>query len=83
MGNLNLIDGPALDWLRSRREPGPRVWLSDGRVTGAREATTSGLVADATRRLKAARAIRVSTPEAAAHVFRGGRGVGTQTVAEW
>lgn len=30
--NGNVIDGPALDWLNE--QPGPRVWISDGYVTG-------------------------------------------------
>ena len=28
----NIIDGPALDWLG--KQPGPRVWVSDGQATG-------------------------------------------------
>lgn len=28
----NLVDGPALEWLS--RMPGPRIWISDGMVTG-------------------------------------------------
>jgi hypothetical protein len=31
-GPSNVIDGPALEWLT--RQAGPRVWLSDGGVTG-------------------------------------------------
>jgi hypothetical protein len=31
-GNCNVIDGPALDWLA--KQPGPRLWLCDGQVTG-------------------------------------------------
>ncbi len=35
LGMLNLIDGPALDWLIEQR--GPRIWVSDGNVTGEHE----------------------------------------------
>ena len=31
-GNGNIVDLPALQWLA--RQPGPRVWVSDGHVTG-------------------------------------------------
>lgn len=32
IGGCNLIDGPALKWLA--RQPGPRIWVSDGLVNG-------------------------------------------------
>lgn len=32
LGNLNVVDGPALRWLAE--QPAPRVWVSDGNVTG-------------------------------------------------
>ena len=36
-GSGNGVDGPALDWLT--RQPAPRVWICDGVVTGAGDAT--------------------------------------------
>src|SRR5262249_4899543 len=34
-GACNVIDGPALEWLAG--QPGPRLWLSDGQVTGVQD----------------------------------------------
>lgn len=34
-GRGNVVDGPALDWLG--RQPGPRLWVCDGVVTGCRD----------------------------------------------
>jgi hypothetical protein len=31
-GGANVIDGPALDWLAAQKSP--RIWISDGQVTG-------------------------------------------------
>ncbi len=39
-GQFNVIDGPALDWLAT--QPPPRVWLSDGRVTGVNDVAGEG-----------------------------------------
>lgn len=40
-GQGNLIDVPALQWLSE--QPAPRIWLSDGRVTGERDWASSVL----------------------------------------
>lgn len=53
----NIVDGPALDWLC--KQPGPRVWISDGLVTGAYENTDRNLLLDAARKVKKGRIIRV------------------------
>ena len=37
----NIIDGPALDWLG--KQPGPRVWVSDGQATGAGDSFVESL----------------------------------------
>lgn len=49
-GGGNGIDGPALRWLAA--QPGPRYWISDGYVTGLRDAHNETLLAEceATRR---------------------------------
>jgi hypothetical protein len=39
-GGANMIDGPALWWLG--HQPGPRIWISDGEVTGPWDHQTSG-----------------------------------------
>jgi hypothetical protein len=54
----NVVDGPALDWLNS--QAAPRIWVSDGLVTGA---GTSGcpavLVMDAARKVRDGQVQRV------------------------
>lgn len=50
----NIIDGPALDWLC--QQPGPRVWVSDGYVTGRRDkGSDPALLIDAGRKVAAGR----------------------------
>ena len=34
-GPSNVVDQPALEWLA--RQPGPRIWISDGKVTGCND----------------------------------------------
>lgn len=41
----NVIDGPALHWLA--KQPKPRVWISDGQVTGTGDGMQTRLLADA------------------------------------
>jgi hypothetical protein len=41
----NVIDGPALRWLSE--QPKPRVWISDGQVTGTCDGMQTHLLADA------------------------------------
>lgn len=53
----NIVDGPALEWLSGM--PGPRVWISDGLVTGANETLSPALVMDAARIVRAGRIQRV------------------------
>jgi hypothetical protein len=43
----NVIDGPALAWLA--KQPKPRVWISDGQVTGTGDGMQTHLLADAIR----------------------------------
>ena len=40
-GGGNIVDLPALEWLA--RQPAPRVWISDGYVTGCGDITTDAL----------------------------------------
>jgi hypothetical protein len=53
----NTIDGPALDWLNKQR--GPRVWISDGLVTGTGATSSPGLRLDAFRKVSKGRVKRV------------------------
>ncbi len=40
-GPGNIVDAPALEWLA--RRPGPRLWISDGRVTGIGDTGSAAL----------------------------------------
>lgn len=55
-GADNMIDGPALEWLA--RERGPRIWISDGGVTGI-GGQTPDLLLDAARICKRGRIKRI------------------------
>lgn len=48
-GGTNEVDGPALDWLGKQR--GPRVWISDGYVSGAGENFQPWFWLDAARKV--------------------------------
>ena len=58
---LNIIDGPALQWLASQR--GPRYWVSDGRVTGKGELTSPLLTAECNQISKQAQIRRMASAE--------------------
>jgi hypothetical protein len=45
IGNGNIVDGPALQWLA--KQPEPRLWISDGYVTGKHDTTSVDLGAEA------------------------------------
>lgn len=53
----NVVDGPALEWLAG--QPGPRMWVSDGYVTGCSASPTAGLLLDAGRIMAAGNIRRV------------------------
>lgn len=57
----NCIDGPALHWLSM--QPGPRVWVSDGMVTGRRETFDWKLRANVGRFIVRHSIIRVDSAE--------------------
>ena len=46
-GGANMVDGPALEWLGT--QPRPRVWVSDGAVTGIHENQNEHIIEDAKR----------------------------------
>ena len=76
---LNVIDGPALDWLA--RQDGPRFWVSDGYVTGvpldggsanSGESCTIALRMDVARKMRRHDIIRLATVRDAIHAFETG-----------
>jgi len=46
-GGGNIVDGPALEWLAAQAEP--RIWISDGVVTGVNDVDYAALSAEALR----------------------------------
>ncbi len=64
----NVVDGPALDWLA--RQPEPRVWISDGRVTGVGDHLDPRCDAERDRILASARIRRVPDIKAALQYFK-------------
>lgn len=67
-GSMNVIDGPALRWLS--RQPGPRIWVSDGLVTGVRDQTGTGNDHECRRICARAGIRRVGTVEGAVELLR-------------
>jgi len=64
----NVIDGPALRWLATK--PGPRIWVSDGGVTGTGDLQTRELRAEAQRICRGAGIRRVDDVDAAVALLR-------------
>jgi hypothetical protein len=60
--NGNVVDGPALEWLGKQSEP--RVWVSDGFVTGQHDRPDIDLAADAERLCRTYRITRVERSQA-------------------
>lgn len=50
VGECNVIDGPALDWLATQAEP--RIWICDGHVTGVTDATYTNLCMEAAAKVR-------------------------------
>jgi hypothetical protein len=57
----NVIDGPALRWLAT--QPAPRIWVSDGCVTGLGDRSGRALREDAAQVCERAGIVRVRTAE--------------------
>ena len=64
----NLIDGPALMWAAKQNEP--RIWVSDGMVTGTGETTSAALKAECKYICNRYHIKRVPHVEEALHEFR-------------
>ena len=68
-GGGNEVDGPALSWLA--RQSQPRVWFSDGQVTGAGEVGSSQLYADSRRLQRLGNIVRTTNKDAVEMIFSG------------
>ncbi len=68
-GSSNVIDDRALEWLAG--QPAPRVWVSDGRVTGAGDKSSERIRRRCERICRRGAIRRVRTAEAAAMVLEG------------
>ena len=69
-GRGNIIDEPALEWLA--HQGGPRLWISDGGVTGVGDTTSAALQRRCKEIVERAGIRRVKTvAEAAAFLARG------------
>jgi len=66
-GNGNIVDLPALRWLS--RQPEPRVWVSDGGVTGVGDRSGRGLRERCEHTRRAGRIRRVPSAKAAADLL--------------
>ena len=62
-GEGNIIDGPALEWLA--QQPHPRIWISDGYVTGMHDRSSVDLAVEAMRICRRAGIRRVERTESA------------------
>jgi hypothetical protein len=66
-GGGNIVDGPALEWLASQAEP--RIWISDGVVTGVDDMEYAVLSAEAERHQMTGRVRRLDNLGAATEHF--------------
>jgi hypothetical protein len=66
-GHGNIVDLPALQWLA--KQDGPRLWISDGKVTGCHDETSEQLAAACRAFCQRHDIRRVETAEAAARLL--------------
>lgn len=64
----NVIDGPALRWLESQAQP--RIWISDGQVTGCNENQYASLTVEVSMICERSRIARLDNLEEALLTFR-------------
>lgn len=67
-GGANEVDGPALQWLAA--QPTPRVWISDGGVTGIGDSSNTRLQTEAFDIVARGRIIQLADIHAALKLFR-------------
>ncbi len=70
-GGGNIVDLPALEWLS--RQSRPRIWISDGGVTGVGDASSAGIRRRCKQVVADARVQQVKNVEEAVRVLRGKR----------
>ena len=70
-GLANVVDVPALEWLA--KQPGPRIWISDGRVTGLGDEASSKVTNRCARICRRADIRRVGDACEAAKLLAGRR----------
>lgn len=70
MNSGNIIDGPALEWLNTM--PEPRIWVSDGQVTGRRDCSSGPNIRHVQQLVRKGNIRRIPTAEAAIEAFRDG-----------
>ena len=68
-GGGNVVDGPCLDWLAKQRKP--RIWISDGGVTGIGDSGFYDFVKDAAVKMKRGQITRLGNAQ---QLIRGGDG---------
>lgn len=73
VGGGNVIDGPALRWLANQAKP--RIWVSDGYVTGKHDTMAMNLIADAAAIVRRGSITRVDAADDAADMLRAARGM--------
>jgi hypothetical protein len=61
IGSGNVVDGPALQWLA--KMPAPRIWVSDGGVTGIHDSGNVELNRDAERIVNQGKIVRIHNME--------------------
>jgi hypothetical protein len=71
-GRGNIVDEPALEWLA--RQAGPRIWISDGGVTGIGDQTSPALQQRCRELVERAQILRVRTVREAARLLSRGSG---------
>jgi hypothetical protein len=69
-GSGNIVDGPALQWLAQQQAP--RLWVSDGYVTGKYDRSSIDLGADAQIICNKAKIRRVEKAQAVADALKRG-----------
>jgi hypothetical protein len=71
VGGGNIVDGPALRWLGRQR--GPRIWVSDGQVTGLGDLQSAAIFSEAADIVGASGIIRIRDVAGALAWLRGRR----------
>jgi hypothetical protein len=79
-GHSNVVDLPALEWLSM--QPEPRVWLSDGYVTGVNDGSNSAINKACNTIMANNNIVRVESVKEACRVLKREKDVGSSTSRE-